>query len=262
MDNTTAIFYYSATGNSLSVARLLKNKLSGSELIPIIRYLKVDGTKKVINFHSIGLVFPTHHMGIPQLVRDFLEATIIRQNTYVFVVVTGGNPRLGAGIYQVNRLLKKNGHRLSAGFHVKMPATYFSRLPLFQKSIKDPDFKRMNSKITSINTLIQNNEFKLEREFWGLHFINRIKVKRKRIASDFLTVEEGCIRCGYCVMVCPLHNIQLSGSKHTFLYKCNACLACVHFCSKQVLQYKNKSRGKARYQHPHISIGDLMAQKR
>lgn len=261
MNSKTAIFYYSATGNSLYVAKQLTNKLPGSELIPIIPLLKGGCNQLSEDFNTVGLVFPVHNMCIPWLVRDFLETFLMKPNTYVFAVLTGGNPEFSAGLFQINKILKKQDQQMHAGFHLRMPATYFSRFPFYRKQQISFDADEVNKKIDAICSSVTNKEEKIENGFKLLSWFNFLKTDRNTISASFI-IDEGCIRCGYCVMVCPLQNIQLKGKEHLFLSDCNGCMACVHYCSKQVIQFKNLSRRLPRYQHPSITIGELMAQKR
>lgn len=260
MHTKTAIYYYSATGNSLSVAKQLNNSLPNSELISILRCLKDE--QLVVNSSHIGLVFPVHRMGIPQLVYEFLEKVLFPESTYVFVVLTGGNPRFSAGIYQVRKLLEKRGRELSGGFHVKMPASYFSILPFNTKKHYALNVECVKKKVEAICTAVRGCELRIEKGFRVLSLLNDVRIRSHNGSAKYFSVDEGYIKCGYCIMVCPLQNIHFSGSQHIFQNNCNACMACVHYCSKQVLQYKRRSIGVPRYQNPNVSMGELMAQKR
>ncbi|TLX74136.1 4Fe-4S dicluster domain-containing protein [Labilibacter sediminis] len=60
---------------------------------------------------------------------------------------------------------------------------------------------------------------------------NEAKGKEK-----FFTIDDGCIRCGYCMQVCPFQNIRLHSKQVQWLDNCHSCLACLHFCSQSVIQ--------------------------
>ena len=70
MKTTTSIFYFSGTGNSLMVARHLADSLGDSELIPIS---KVIDSEIDLTSEKIGLVFPVHISGIPEIVNTFIQ---------------------------------------------------------------------------------------------------------------------------------------------------------------------------------------------
>ena len=58
----TTIFYFSATGNSLSVARDIAGHLGNTELVSIPCYLQ---NPQKVDSPRIGLVFPVHIFGLP-----------------------------------------------------------------------------------------------------------------------------------------------------------------------------------------------------
>ncbi|HNX93110.1 MAG TPA: EFR1 family ferrodoxin, partial [Syntrophomonas sp.] len=82
MEKTT-IFYYTGTGNSLWIARLLARDLGNTELIsmvnPVIHWDEIDSS-------VIGLVFPVHVWGVPHRVLDFLDQLSSRPVDYIFAV--------------------------------------------------------------------------------------------------------------------------------------------------------------------------------
>ncbi len=260
MEFQTAIYYYSATGNSLWVAKQLQSELSDSGLFPMIRHLKQD--ENGIYNRVVGLVIPTHKFGLPDIVRDFLKTVQFSTDSYVFAVVTGGNPFFGAGLHQIKKLLKKQNIKLKAGFHIKMPATYFSFFSHKSFSEKSLTADEIKENLKRISSAIRNKENILESGVGILNLINRLKIKGRNNSFKKFHIDEGCIRCGYCVMVCPMQNIRIINKEVVISENCNTCFACVHYCSQGVLQYGRLTSGRQRYQHPAVSIGDLMEQKR
>ncbi len=143
-----------------------------------------------------------------------------------------------------------------------MPATYFSFFSQKKYSDKFIYSDDLKLKLQKISAVIKNRENHRECGLGLLSLINRLKVRKDNEPNKKFHIDEGCIRCGYCVMVCPMKNIRIVNSKIIFSNNCNTCFACVHYCSQGVLQYGNRTEGKQRYRHPSISIGDLMVQKR
>jgi flavodoxin len=113
------IFYFSGTGNSYQVARDLSEHLEESEVIPIVDFKE----KNITGYESVGIVFPTYFWGIPNIVKKFLEDTLVNGETYIYAVTTCGGTQ-GASLHQINDRLKKQGRRLDAGFRVVMPDNY------------------------------------------------------------------------------------------------------------------------------------------
>jgi MinD superfamily P-loop ATPase len=75
----------------------------------------------------------------------------------------------------------------------------------------------------------------------------------------FFTVAQSCNGCAICQAICPAKNITISQGKPEFHQKCEHCLACLHSCPHQALDWKNKTQGKERYKNPFIKQKELIA---
>jgi hypothetical protein len=58
----TTIYYFSATGNSLMVARAIAEKLGDTKLVPMA---SPDAANPSPNTPRVGLVFPVYIFGLP-----------------------------------------------------------------------------------------------------------------------------------------------------------------------------------------------------
>ncbi len=255
----TALYYFSGTGNSLSVARSLKNHINGSELIPIIGCLKQKPIK--ISAQRIGIVFPIHFMTIPRIVREFLEEVKFHNPEYVFVVVTGASPNLGNTVSQVKKYLKKANVTLNAGYFVPMVAAHFSYLRVAKAKAPERLYQEAQEMILHISESIIQLKNEFDKEFSILGNIKQLLIKEPMGNKKVFSTGEGCIRCGYCMQVCPFQNIRLHGKQVQWLDNCHYCFACLHFCSKSVIQYKKLSEGKPRNHHPSIELNDIALQR-
>ncbi len=66
----TTIFYFSGTGNSLWISRLLARELGNTDLVSMVNFNKKTHR---IDAATIGLVFPVHIWGVPKRVLEFME---------------------------------------------------------------------------------------------------------------------------------------------------------------------------------------------
>ena len=78
------IFYFTGTGNSLSVAKKIGEEIKG-DLVSISDALK---TKKSYDDKVIGLVVPVYYADIPDFVIRFLNEVDIPKDGYLFTIVT------------------------------------------------------------------------------------------------------------------------------------------------------------------------------
>ena len=255
----TALYYFSGTGNSLSVARSIKNQIEGSELLPIVGCLKQKPVK--VNAQRVGIIFPLHFMTVPRIVQEFLSEAIFQNVQYVFIVVTGASPKMGNAFSQVKKSLKKKDVSLNAGYFIPMVAAHFPYVNLSKTKQPQTLFQEAQDKVLRISESIRQlkNEFDKEATVFGdLKLLVSKKQERK---ESFFSVGKGCIRCGYCMQVCPFQNIRLNGKQVEWLDNCHHCFACLHYCSRSVIEYKRLSVGKPRHHHPSISLNDIALQR-
>lgn len=71
-------------------------------------------------------------------------------------------------------------------------------------------------------------------------------------------VSDDCIGCGICEKVCPVSNIKMENNKPGFHHNCEQCMACVQWCPKKAINYKNKTQNRGRYTNPSISVKELI----
>ena len=77
---TNRIYYFTGTGNSLSVAKLLQQKLDGETILyPIARYLN-DEKVVVEAADTVGFVFPIYGSDAPWPVKAVVEKMVIEGN--------------------------------------------------------------------------------------------------------------------------------------------------------------------------------------
>lgn len=118
---TTAIYFFSGTGNSLFMARELAKKLD-AKLVSIPAVMGQDSITPEAD--SVGIVFPVYYAtndagGIPIIVTRFINKLSNIQTKYVFAVCThGGTP--GTTVENLKKALALRGGELAVGFTVKM----------------------------------------------------------------------------------------------------------------------------------------------
>ena len=257
----TTIYYFSATGNSLAVAKKLRQHLDECELVPIASLINERNIKP--NSDMVGFVFPLYYLGIPLLVKNFLEKIILDESHYVFAVVTRGNPLAGGAIPQLAKILKGRKYRLDAGFYITLPDNYIPILNLPSAVEQEKQFQACEAKIPQIVKSIKAKVHLREGALWSFfrpvmhhHWAAKVKMNDCR----FL-VEESCISCGVCEQVCPVNNIKMGQTRPEWLHHCEECLACLHHCPKQAIQCGKGTKRKPRYRHPDVLVAEIVGQK-
>jgi ferredoxin len=258
------ILYFSATGNSLAVARLLAERLN-ERLMLLTEAVQQDLTAE----KRIGMVFPSYDFNLPPALPDMIARLKISPQSYVFTVVTCGSAA-GNCIWTLRRLLREKGIELAYSHKVSMPdnsALAFGRNPNKQLG----KFDRVPARMELIVRELQAESHTLHYSWFGLlsWLLGRPAVTRGMI--HFLgpkVIVDKCNGCGTCVRVCPMNNITLqprsvqTGEAVQVALTgdhCTVCLACVHACAQQAISTNGQQARKDRqYRHPQIKLKDLL----
>ncbi|MCL2574648.1 MAG: EFR1 family ferrodoxin [Defluviitaleaceae bacterium] len=258
---SATIYYFSGTGNSYRVAKAMCEGLGNAELINIA---KEQRTKWEGESSVIGIVFPLYYFGIPIIAEEFLRDLEISEDTYVFVIVTRGEPMAGGTKRQLDEVFAVKGR----GYQFFQYITMGNNFPLYGFDCSKEGLK-------------EKRDDKADKKV--LKFISDIKMKRRsRVFSildyrsfptitysmprygykHFLEIysnddcfkidEDLCVMCGKCEYACSTGNMMV-GSKVVWKHEdCQMCLACYNCCPENAIQYvdpdnKVDTQGKRQY---------------
>ena len=256
----TTLFYFSGTGNSLVVARHLAAELGDTKIVPIAKAIKgnVD-----LSADRIGIIFPVYMWGLPLMVAEFVKKLKTEPSKYIFGVTTyGGMPC--ATLVQLSNLLKANGLRMSAGFGIQLPGNYTPLYGAIDTAKQEKMFAKEKTKIKEIADTVKSGKTgKIEKGslihnllLSGLLYgsmSGKIPSSDKNFFAD-----EKCTSCGICEKVCPADNIKIENGRPVWQHRCEQCLACLHWCPVEAIQYGKKTTGRKRYHHPEVNVSDFI----
>jgi flavodoxin len=150
----TTIYYFSATGNSLNIARNIATELGDTELVSIARSLEPESIET--QAERIGLIFPVFAWGIPGIVVDFIAKVNLKNKQYIFAIATcvaiPGNT-----LTELKKLLKQKKVNLDASFAVRSGRSSLMKLNMLDKIIKILDSQRKKIKTDNVRL----NDFRL-----------------------------------------------------------------------------------------------------
>mgnify|MGYP002713860260 CR=1 FL=1 len=244
------LIYFSATGNTKHLVEEIAYE--DEEIINIedtdIREISLKEGDR------LGIISPTHAMGLPFIVKDYLEELKINfdKHPYTFYVGTCGGST-GYSSKRVEDILKKKGLDLDASFDVVMPETFVLFADVNDDLNIDADNELANITINEIWHL-------LEEKATGRHLAKSISrpmgaiietIYGKFRSTKQFNVNDDCISCGICERDCPEEAIRIEEGKPIWVKpSCLFCLRCYHACPTNAINYGTRTIGHGQYLHP------------
>lgn len=237
----TGILYFSSTGNSLYIAKSIKDKIGGS-IIYIPSY-NGDGSE----FEKIVIVTPIYSYGMPKHVFDLLPR-LDRSKELTIVQNYGG--MVGGADYYVYNYALQNCLNIKSIYTIKMPENFtltFTMPKFYLKHVLNSADRRIDKVVEKI----ANGERAVPHKKRTKEATYLKNKSNWHIIGERFSVTDDCVKCGKCVDICPVQNISFSEGKITFADRCVACLGCYHRCPEKAIVYLNKKK-KDRYLNPFI----------
>lgn len=240
------ILYFSATGNSLYLAKKVQSALGGS--VVYIPAYKGDGSE----FEKIILVTPIYSYGMPRHVYDLLPK--LNKEKELIVIQNYGGMKSGAD-YLFYTYAKKFGLNIKSVYTLKMPENFtltFS-VPKFwlNKALKTGE-----KRISEIVKAISEEKYRIPKKCRTKEEKWLKNMSDWHIIGGRFSANGNCVKCLKCVGVCPVGNISLVDGKITFADSCVACLGCYHRCPNKAIVYMDKHK-KSRYINPNIDENEI-----
>ena len=244
------IFYFTATGNCLSIAK----KFSG-KLISLPHALRL-GTFSCMD-DAIGLIFPVFGLSVPPLILDFIKKVELKSD-YLFAILTYGTYDAGA-VSQLIQAGDEYGKKFAYINALHMQENY---LPGFaMEKQKAPSHQA--EKTTAIVEDIANRKNMVKHNTWLDRFMTWTHQKKYHYVrgagfTKQYSIMAGCSGCGTCARICPTCNIQIENGRPVFGTDCLSCLSCSHICPLNVIRMSNE-KSLIRYRNPEVSLAELIA---
>lgn len=254
---STTIYYFSATGNTLFIARKLAGQLENTQLIPISSLIKEETITS--SSDKVGFLFPVYFFGMPQVMYDVLRRFQQRPGQYCFgIAVNGRDGVVGNALIHLNKACRKENINLSYANELAVEGGWI----VVYKPVRSEQFaytdvmknkvKQMAADINGCRKIIYNLQY---RPMLAIIYKVLFPIFRKRIKG--FKVKSSCIGCGRCAKLCPVGNIVMIDGKPVWKRPCEHCLSCLHWCPKGAIEYGKMTVGKNRYTNPEIHAEDL-----
>ena len=239
------LFYFTATGNSLYVAKRLDPRC-----ISIAQAIHDD--PQPYQDAQIGIVCPVHAQQIPELVSTFLHDAHF-DTPYFYMILTYGS-HYGKAPQQAFELALRLGINPAYINAVMMADSFLPAADIEKEMATD---KHISAQIDAIRT-----DLNARRRF--ILPLDAQDEPERCIQPDakrtMFVISEDCIGCGICRKICPMDRFTIQAQKSQYDPKgCIACMACIHACPMNAIQLTipEKTRN-ARYRNAHITLCELI----
>ncbi len=243
------ILYYTGTGNSRHLARILAEKL-GDELVSAAEMIR-EGRSGA--FHSEKpwvFVCPTYGWQIPHIFRDFIRTASFSGSREAWFVMNCGS-EIGDAARGIRALCDEKGFHFRGVMQINMPENYIAMVSAPAAAAAEEIIQKAEVQAADAAGIIAaGQDFPtvkprlLDKLYSGP--INAFFYKfcigdKKFYATDC------CISCGKCVESCLLHNISLEQGRPAWHGSCTHCMACISRCPTEAIEYGKHSVGLRRY---------------
>ena len=260
------VFYFTATGNSLFVARQFSDA-------PLSIPQELKKGKQTYEADEIGFVFPDYASATPVIVQEFLAKNTFKA-PYLFAIATFGNA--SAMVAEWTRdYAKEKGINLNYVNTILMVDNY---LPVFDMNEQMKIDKHVDENLAKLLEDVGAHKSYVQamQQQPGMPPMNKDMLKGMQDHHFSMTADrllelkkDRCTECLTCQKVCPHNNFSLGNDGLQFAGKCEFCLACVHACPQKALtlksmnpQWPGERNPEARYRNPNVSLMDIIKSNR
>lgn len=258
------ILYFTATGNSLYIARQLADE--NTELLSIPQMVKQG--RHDFEADEIGIVYPIYGHMPPNMVREFIQEAKLTAD-YKFAVLTYGNRKCNA-VEIWDEISRKAGKPFDYITTIIMVDNW---LPSFDMNEQMRIDKHIPENLQRISADLAAQKHwhepvtELERSqhegFLQASGVNPEMGFLMRSQDAFL-ITDACIGCAICTEVCPRDNYELTSTGVKTEGNCDFCFACIQNCPQKAIQFKDRKEvnPNARYRNEHVSLWSIKESNR
>ncbi len=254
------IYYCSNTGNTELVCKFISQQLKNVKLE--LSDIKGQMNADISSYDIVGFAFPTHYLGLPREMREFIECLKCDQQKNIFLINTYGMMQ-GKSLKLVGKLLDKKGFRVVSWHALMMPESYPPFLAKGITSNDKPDEKQikafddfisnLSKKIDEINNGTIPKESKIKIGFFNSILGEKSIEKNRKEMKDLNIDVSLCNQCGRCVEYCHYNAISMGEKPVINFNQCQGCWSCFNHCPHGAI-HTEKIKSSNRYNIPQDNV--------
>ena len=250
------IFYFTGTGNSLSVAKKL-GALLHEDVVNVMHFRK--DPEVCCGDPVVGFVYPVYGSDSPRVYKEFLRKLKVKEDAYCFAIGTMNRMDLHSFEY-VDQALVDSGARLSYAVNFLMPGNCLPTEGASDEWRLGTEEERAEAAAKEIAARTVN--YTSAGKGTGPEFVDMAFGHNEEQKSMLrLSASKDCIGCGLCARLCPTENIRVENGKAVHGDNCTACYACFHWCPKKATHFDSvlpALNARGQYHHPEVKAKDII----
>lgn len=258
------ILLFSGTGNSLMVARQLRDALGdiAGATVNVERTLLIDPSSRLLEVpkgEPVIWVMPVYSWGLPPVMERFIRRCKIKQHEAAshFLVLTCGDD-IGYADNRWRKLIGRRGWNPRGCFSVQMPNTYvlMKGFDVDSQELAAEKLAAMPERIGAIASAICRGFSESDVVRGSMPWIKTAIVypffRRFCMSPRPFRADSRCTGCGLCARSCPMENIAMAEAGNAANARvtprwgdsCALCLRCYHICPAHAVCYGKETDGK------------------
>ncbi len=245
---TVDFYYFSGTGNTFLIVKKVEDTFSRNGVK--VNLYRIEGSKPDdVNLeHTIGLGFPVAELSTYDFVWDFVKSLPEARGTYVFMVATFGGIS-GGVVGSMREILKNKGYTPIGAEEIVMPPNIFY---IQDEKTCNVKMEKGIKKAEEYAMALMSGKSKWDRAsvFSDVaYYISMagLKLTETGINQKLIHLQtdiKKCTKCGICIKLCPVGNIEIKKEYPEHGFECRYCLRCTSFCPSKAISCPVNYKGK------------------
>ena len=248
MAHKRLVFYFTATGNDLYVARQFS-----SNPLSIPQVMKEHGHGRMHwEADEIGIVYPIYWQKPPVMVQEFIRKSTFKCDYFFGILTYGCNCDNAPSIF--TKLCNESGITPDYVNAIIMVDNWLPGFDMNRQIALDPT-KHIEEQIAEQVDDVARHVRYIRRSVPNFEHGPTFPVE----ARDQFTITDACVGCGICTHVCPCGNYRVIDGRAQASGECEHCFACVQNCPHNAIYLTDGEANRhARYRNRHVTLQDII----